>query len=90
MRFRVTLTSRIWVIFLKRDHFYSYFLGDPANILLGNGESTVDGSLNGSTATLKRGQIQPAATNGKAIGRKPSLHHKIFGGPGHSNGKVRV
>lgn len=64
-------------------------VGCPSKILEGNDESTVDGTIN-STATLKRGQIPANGTNGKQIVRKPSMHQRIFGGPGNSNGKVTV
>ncbi|CAD5229937.1 unnamed protein product [Bursaphelenchus okinawaensis] len=60
-------------------------LGDPARILDNNGESTADAFM-ANNATLKRGQVQ----NGKAVSRKGSMHHRIFGGSGNNSGKSTV
>uniref|UniRef100_A0A1I7S9V6 F-BAR domain-containing protein n=1 Tax=Bursaphelenchus xylophilus TaxID=6326 RepID=A0A1I7S9V6_BURXY len=57
-------------------------LGDPARILENNGESVADAFM-AANATLKRGQV----SNGKAVSRKGSMHHRIFGGSANSNGK---
>uniref|UniRef100_A0A914CWK6 Uncharacterized protein n=1 Tax=Acrobeloides nanus TaxID=290746 RepID=A0A914CWK6_9BILA len=54
-------------------------LGNPSNILHGNGESAVDGMA----ATLKRGAFPSGNgrnVNGKGIPRKQSMHQKLFGG----------
>jgi hypothetical protein len=66
------------MFFAKKFKIISY-LGSPANILHGNGESAVDGMA----ATLKRGAF-PSGNgrniNGKGIPRKQSMHQKLFGG----------
>lgn len=62
-------------------------LGNPQNILHGDGESAVDGMA----ATLKRGTFPTGNgrnMNGKGIPRKQSMHQKLFGGSSTPTQKV--